>query len=121
MVYEDEYVFAFLDIHPLSLGHTVVIPKIHAENILGLDDKSVGPLFLAVKKIAATLQKVIKPRGFTIGINHGKHAGQTIDHLHIHIIPRFAGDNGGSIHTIIKNSPIDIDLKVLAEKIRRGL
>ncbi|HZX00896.1 MAG TPA: HIT family protein [Candidatus Paceibacterota bacterium] len=104
-IYEDEAAFAFLDIHPLSPGHTVLVPKVHAENILDLPEAAVGPLFLAVKKVTATLNLALKPHGFTIGINHGKVSGQAIDHLHIHLIPRFEGDGGGSIHSVVKNPP----------------
>jgi len=104
-IYENDKVLAFLDIQPLAPGHTVVIPKIHAENILDLKEEEVKPLFTAVKRVTAILDKNIKPAGFTLGINHGKVAGQSVDHLHIHIIPRFTGDLGGSIHSIINNPP----------------
>jgi histidine triad (HIT) family protein len=51
------------------------------------------------------LQDIFSPDGFTIGINHGKVSGQAVDHLHIHIIPRFKGDGGKSIHSVVDNSP----------------
>lgn len=102
-IYEDEVVLALLDIHPLSTGHTVLVPKIHAKNILDLPENQIGPLFLGVRKVTAALNLALKPHGFTIGINHGKVSGQTIDHLHIHVIPRFEGDGGGSIHSVVKN------------------
>jgi histidine triad (HIT) family protein len=105
VIYEDESAVAILDIFPRSIGHTMVVPKIHAETILELTDGQIGPLFSAVKKVTQLLKDKLNPDGFTIGINHGKVSGQAIDHLHIHIIPRFAGDNGGSIHTIVDNPP----------------
>lgn len=102
-IYEDEVVLALLDIHPLSTGHTVLVPKIHAKNILDLPENQIGPLFLGVRKVTVALNLALKPHGFTIGINHGKVSGQTIDHLHVHVIPRFEGDGGGSIHSVVKN------------------
>jgi histidine triad (HIT) family protein len=116
VVYEDEWAMGFLDIHPLAQGHTVVIPKIHAENILELDDNAIGPLFKAVKQITAALKLAFQPQGFTIGINHGKVSGQAIDHLHIHLIPRWGNDGGKSLHAIVSNPPRE-SLPEIKEKI----
>ncbi|MEK7195986.1 MAG: HIT family protein [Patescibacteria group bacterium] len=115
-IYEDKAAFAFLDIHPLAPGHTIVVPKVHAENILDLPEMVVGPLFLGVRKVTAALNLAIKPHGFTIGINHGKVSGQAIDHLHIHLIPRFEGDGGGSIHSVVKNQSSE-SVSAIKEKI----
>lgn len=104
-IYEDDSVLAFLDILPRSQGHTVVVPKKHAETILDLSADEMGPLFNGVRKVTRMLKDKLEPHGFTIGINHGKVSGQAIDHLHIHIIPRFQGDKGGSIHTVVDNPP----------------
>jgi histidine triad (HIT) family protein len=103
-IYENSAAVAVLDIHPLAPGHAIVLPKAHAETLLDLPDQEINPVFQAVKKTTKLLKKALAPDGFTIGINHGSVAGQAIDHLHIHIIPRFKGDGGGSIHTIVKNT-----------------
>ncbi|MFH1610754.1 MAG: HIT family protein [Patescibacteria group bacterium] len=116
-VYEDESVYAFLDINPSTKGHTVVIPKKHLETLMDLPDNDVNNLFLAVKKISQHLEKTLEPAGLNIGINMRKYAGQVVDHLHIHILPRFEGDNGGSIHSIVNNPPEE-DLKDILEKIK---
>lgn len=105
VVYEDESVLAFLDIHPLSPGHTLIVPKVHSDNILDLDDADVAKVFLSVKKVTALLAEKLAPEGFTIGINHGRIGGQLVDHLHVHVIPRFEGDGGGSLHSVVKNPP----------------
>ncbi len=102
VVYEDDNALAVGDAHPLSMGHTLVLPKIHAENLLDLPEDEIGPVFLAVKKITEKLKRQFNPQGFTIGINHGRISRQAIDHLHIHIIPRYESDGGGSIHSIFK-------------------
>ncbi len=107
IIYEDEWTLGFLDVHPLSLGHTLVIPKSHVENIIALPDNLVGRLFGTVKTITEAMDKAFKPHGFTIGINHGRMSGQLVDHLHVHIITRYQGDNGGSMHTIVRNPPTE--------------
>ncbi len=101
VVYEDEHTFGVLDIHPRALGHTMVISKRHAETVLDVPDEDLGVVFQAVKNVTALLKKRLKPDGFTIGINHGKASGQAIDHLHIHIIPRWRDDGGVSLHGVV--------------------
>lgn len=105
LIYEDDDAIGILDVKPVAPGHTMVIPKFHGENILDFPDGKIGTIFLAVKKVTEMLNKSLRPDGFTIGINHGKISGQAIDHLHIHIIPRFKGDKGGSIHSAVNNPP----------------
>lgn len=100
IIYEDDFTISFLDINPITPGHTLVIPKIHAENIIDLPENETKELFIAVKRITALLDKSLTANGFTIGINHGKASGQAIDHIHIHIIPRYNGDGGRSMHSI---------------------
>jgi len=105
IVFEDEGTMAVLDVSPRAPGHTMVLPKKHAAHILELNEKSVGTVFLAVRRVTAALQRAFAPDGFTIGINHGHAAGQAIDHLHVHIIPRWSDDGGHSIHSLVTNSP----------------
>lgn len=116
-IYEDDHAFAFLDINPLAPGHTMVIPKAHAETLLDLPDEEVYGLFLAVKKVTQRIKDTLNPDGFNVGANMRKAAGQAVDHLHIHIIPRFEGDGGGSMHSIVNNPPME-DIKNIGEKIR---
>lgn len=115
-IYGDDFTLAFLDIHPCSPGHTVIIPKAHAENIIDLKSGEVAPLFLAVKLVTEKLQRALSPKGFTIGINHGRLAGQAIDHLHVHVIPRYEGDRGGSIHSVV-NFEGSESFDIIAKKI----
>ncbi len=118
MIYEDSDTYAFLDIHPRAPGHTVVIPKHHAGNILNLDSAHVNSLFNTVKRVTGMLQEALRPAGFTIGINHGLVSGQTVDHIHVHVIPRFDGDGGTSLHSVVHNPPRE-SLDIIAKKIRR--
>ena len=116
IIYEDSVSIVVLDVHPRSSGHAMVLPKSHAENILDLADEEIGGVFKAVKKVTMILSESLKPDGFTIGINHGKVSGQAIDHLHIHIMPRWCGDGGGSIHSVVDNPPKET-LKEIKNKI----
>jgi len=105
IVYEDENATGVLDVNPRSLGHSMILPKRHAGNILELPDGEIKGVFQAVKNLTALLKKKLNPDGFTIGINHGSVSGQTVEHLHIHVIPRWEKDGGGSIHSVVDNKP----------------
>ncbi len=108
--------FAFLDVDPRATGHTMVVPKAHVENILALDESDMQPLLSAVKRVTSELQRSLNPDGFTIGINHGAASGQAVAHLHIHIIPRWSADGGGSIHSVVHNPP-----KESVEEVRKKI
>jgi histidine triad (HIT) family protein len=95
---------AFLDIHPCAKGHTVVIPRVHAETIAALPTNAIPPLFSMVQQMVRTLTSTLHPDGFTIGVNHGREAGQAVMHLHVHVIPRWHGDGGGSVHTVVRHA-----------------
>ncbi len=103
VVYEDEAAMAILDIHPRAPGHAFVIPKAHAANLTELPDELIEPLFKAVKKVATLLKDKVKADGITVGINQGRASGQEVDHLHVHILPRFMGDGGGSVQSVVNN------------------
>lgn len=113
-VYEDEHVLAFLDVFPCSKGHTVVIPKEHVSNLLELSEELYAHLFQGVRRAAVRVQEVLKPDAMNIGINNGKVAGQAVPHVHWHIIPRYEGDGGGSMHSIVRMKE-QIDVKAIAE------
>lgn len=117
IVYENDDAIAILDIHPRTLGHTMVIPKIHVETILDLPDEKINGVFKAVKKMTGIINKTLSPDGFTLGINHGSVSGQTVKHLHIHIMPRWENDKGGSVHSVVDNSPTE-SIKEIADRIR---
>lgn len=90
-VYEDENFLAFLDISQATLGHTLVIPKKHYENIFELPEDS--NIFNIVTKLATKIKKATNCLGINILNNNGVSAGQTVNHFHIHIIPRYENDN----------------------------
>lgn len=114
-VYEDLHTLAFLDIHPTTKGHTVVIPKVHAETLLDLNGEITKEFFLGVKCALERVEKVLSPDGFNVGWNHAKAGGQAVPHLHVHILPRWNGDGGGSMHAIVKKES-DISVEELAQR-----
>ncbi len=92
-VYEDDKVFAFLDIAPVNYGHTLVVPKKHFANLEEIDEEYLSAVILAVKKIGASIKKNLGVEAYNATVNNGELAGQVINHLHFHIIPRHKGDN----------------------------
>ena len=81
----------------------MVIPKEHGVTVFDYGEKKLQELMVAVKKTMERLQKVLQPDGFNVGWNHNSAAGQVVPHLHVHVMPRYIGDNGGSMHSIITN------------------
>lgn len=92
VVYENNDVLAFLDIRPINLGHTLVIPKKHFENLFTIDDSTMQALSLAIRNTAKAIKSGLKPDGVNIGMNNGEAAGQIVYHAHIHVIPRLSND-----------------------------
>lgn len=112
VVYEDEHNLAFLDINPHAKGHTLVIPKTDPERFADMKETEVQSLFVAVQKTMARIQEVLGPDGFNVGWNDGKAGGQMVEHVHVHILPRYDGDGGGSMHAIVK-----ADLEISVEEV----
>lgn len=91
-VYENDKIFAFLDISPINPGHTLVVPRAHHVDLLETPDDVLSDMITRTKKIAAAVMKAVKADGFNIGVNTKPAAGQAVFHTHLHIIPRFSGD-----------------------------
>jgi histidine triad (HIT) family protein len=91
-IYEDKNFLSFLTIGPVNKGHTLVVPKKHYQTILDIDKNELGKLMEIVQKITPAVIKGTKAEGFNIHINNKRAAGQLVDHLHIHIIPRYEND-----------------------------
>ena len=88
VVYEDDQVLASLDIAQVTKGHTLVMPKKHVENLLECDDETAAHLIQVVKKLAVQIKERTGAAAINILNNNGELAGQTVKHLHFHIIPR---------------------------------
>lgn len=90
-VYEDEKTFAFMDVMPQTEGHTLVIPKFPAEDLFDLDAEFASAMALTVKKLAPAVKRAFAAPGIMIAQLNGTAAGQTVFHIHTHIIPRSQG------------------------------
>lgn len=90
-VYEDAHTLAFLDVMPQAEGHTLVLPKVPAENVFELDPDALDPLMRTVQKIARGVRKAFPADGIRISQLNGPAAGQTVFHLHVHVIPCIEG------------------------------
>lgn len=90
-IYEDDAVVAFMDVMPQGPGHTLVVPKAPSRNLLDADPATLGPLFAIVRKVALAVKKAFGADGATILQFNEPASGQTVYHLHVHVIPRFEG------------------------------
>ena len=91
-IYGDEYSLGFLDIYPASRGHSLVIPKNHYATLLDIPEIELAEVSRAVQRIGAAAMKGLKADGFNVLQNNRAAAGQVVNHLHFHVIPRFEGD-----------------------------
>lgn len=108
-LYEDDDVLAFLDLFPQSHGHTLVIPKrAAARNILDIDADSLCKLMRVTQRLTQVLVDELQPEGVQVAQFNGAPAGQTVFHIHMHIIPRFAGQGLG-IHASGKADPLELE------------
>jgi histidine triad (HIT) family protein len=102
-IYENNDTVAFLDIRPHAKGHTVIIPKKHAATVFDQSDEINNLIMESVVKVMKLIQEKLNPDGFNVGWNHNSAAGQVVPHVHVHIMPRYNGDGGGSMHSIVSN------------------
>ncbi|MBI2579038.1 MAG: HIT family protein [Candidatus Aenigmarchaeota archaeon] len=91
-VYEDENNIAFLDINPASPGHVLVVPKKHFGSMHDIDASTMEKLGTAVKKVNDIVKEKLNCEGTNVMLNNGRIAGQIVEHIHFHIIPRYQGD-----------------------------
>lgn len=92
-VYEDSSFLAFMDKYPITLGHTLVLPKQHYSDLFDMTENEVGNLYRVVHSIATAVYTATGAQGLNTGQNNGKAANQIVPHVHVHIIPRFEKDS----------------------------
>ncbi|MFH1631272.1 MAG: HIT family protein [Candidatus Aenigmatarchaeota archaeon] len=92
-IYEDEDAIAFLDIHPANLGHTLIITKMHYEDIISCDEITARRIMGVVKRVCEKVRKELKTDSMHILENIGEFSGRHVAHLHFHVIPRYPGDD----------------------------
>jgi histidine triad (HIT) family protein len=118
-VYEDAATIAFMDANPANIGHTLIVPKEHWENIYEIPENLLVEVTKVTKQVSIAVKKTVNADGISILQLNGKAAGQSVMHFHVHIIPRFRGDS------IIGHrgfgSPERRELDEIAQKIRKNL
>ena len=107
VVAEDEHCVAFMDVMPQSPGHTLVIPREAAQNIFELSAESLGHLIATTQRVARAVKRAFDPGGVMVMQLNGAAAGQTVFHIHFHVVPRYAGE-GLEFHARAVAAPEDL-------------
>jgi histidine triad (HIT) family protein len=116
VVHEDEHTLAFMDLGQVNPGHVLVAAKAHAENVYSLDDAQAAAVFRSVARVARAIRAAFAPEGLSVYQANGKAAGQTVFHLHVHLVPRYEND-GMNLIWPAKNPPRE-KLEEYAAKVR---
>ncbi len=120
IVYEDEFVLAFLDIAPAAAGHTLVIPKLHYDTFLGTPRNVMHNVLDVAQRIGQVQMKTLLAGGVNILINSYPLAGQSVGHFHVHVIPRYSKNDGLRIQ-MAESLDGALNLPSVVEKIKSGL
>ena len=119
VVYEDEHTLAFMDLGQVNPGHVLVALKAHAENIYALEDAQAAAVFRSAARVARAIRAAFAPQGLSVYQANGAPAGQTVLHLHVHLVPRHDGD-GMALSWPVKNPPRE-KLEDYAARIRKEI
>lgn len=117
-VFEDDRAVAFLDINPINPGHTLVVPKEHYPDLLSTPPDLAAHLMTVVQRVASAVLNAAGAKDFNLGLNHGAGAGQSVGHVHLHIMPRRPGDG----HQLFSGKPYEAgEMEEMANSIRAKL
>lgn len=117
-VYQDDKNIAILDINPVKPGHTLVLAKQHVPNFTEAPTEVIDNLLNVCQKVGGLVMKATDSEGYNLSVNNGRAAGQVIDHLHFHIVPRHTGDG---LKLWPQQKYKDGEMAEVAEKIRQAL
>jgi len=118
VIFENVHSYALLDIFPVTKGHTLIIPKRHILKLEDLNNEEILDIFETFKKVKNGIEKFFNAMGFNFGLNLGEISGQSIEHIHFHLIPRYRGDKkfpDGGIRKVAMELT-DFNLKDLKSK-----
>lgn len=105
IIAENNLAFAICDKFPVNKGHALIIPKRHFSDFFEATQEEITAIYSLLSKVKSIIDKEYNPQGYNVGINVGEHAGQTIMHLHVHLIPRYEGDIENSKGGVRKLKP----------------
>lgn len=122
VVAQNDGAMAFLDAFPLAAGHALVVPKAHFQKVQDMNASDAQAVFDLVHKIAGKIESAAGTTASTIAIHNGKEAGQEVQHVHVHIIPRKPSDGAAPVHSMFKNRPklSAQEMDALLEKMMRS-
>lgn len=121
-IYEDEHVYAFTDVAPLTKGHTLLVPKQHVKDLFEMPEDVARNLYAAAPKIANAIKSAFNPEGMNTINNNGSFAGQTVFHYHLHFIPRYDEHDGLKLKWETKQSEFTQEvLQTIGAQIRENL
>lgn len=118
-VYEDDAFRVILDLSPASKGHALILPKEHAKDICEADEKTAARILPLAARIGAAMQRSLGASGFNVVQNNGSSAGQTVFHLHVHVIPRY--EDGPAMVTWTPGKAESDELQQIAEQLKGEL
>jgi histidine triad (HIT) family protein len=122
VVYRDDLCLAFLDIHPINSGHVLVVPLRHAAELAELDPPIAGHLMVVAQRITAALRaSTLRCDGVNLLLADGEAAGQEVFHVHVHVVPRYEGDDFGFRRVFQSGDPTREELDVVAAQIRDSI
>ncbi len=112
IIYESNLAMCFLDNRPISKGHSLVIAKEHFDNLYDIDDESLYEIHRVARLVSTTINQIYHPLGINVVQNNGEHAGQTIFHYHVHIIPRYDDSYNRALEAMARKR-VRVDLSEL--------
>ena len=123
IAYRDDVVTAFMDLNPVTSGHTLVIPNLHSTGLEGVDEATGGRIWEVGRRVALSFEQAgIRAEGANFFLAHNAVAGQTVFHCHLHVIPRYDGDGFGFRHGVFgRGAPKRAELDELASRLRTTL
>ena len=121
IIYDDELTMAFMDMRQPNRGHVLVVPKTHVRDILALDDATGAAIMSTVARVARAVQAALAPDGMNIFQSNGEAAGQEVFHLHMHVLPRRAGDGLLRMDDASPEMPPRAELDELAAVLRAAI
>ena len=123
-VYEDELIFVILNIYPYNVGHLMVCLNRHIKKLIDLTKEEIVHIFRTIQGLQLLLDELYSPYGYNVGLNQGKNAGASIDHIHWHVVPRFPSELGyidivGKARIVVES--LDSVKKKIDQKINKYL
>ncbi len=119
-LYEDEDLRVILDINPTSVGHALILPKDHASSLLDYPASKLGHVFEVAQKVGQAMQQSLGCEGINVVANCGEVAGQTVDHFHVHVIPRYQDKTKDRF--VLEHGSIDpVDFNQIVQTLQEGL